>query len=656
MSVSRNDPCPCGSGQKYKRCCGQASGRNASSSSALAPSSIEVDQLVALFHAGRFADLETRASRLLEKFPKSGLVWKLLCAALQMQGKNALQALRAAAKLLPDDPETQNNLGLALQDAGEIEAAVAAYRHALKVEPNNAEVWNSLGTAQHDLGAIDDAIASYKNALKINPAYAIGHKNIGISYQERGMQEHAITSYRRALEIQPDYAEVYWNLGVTLGSLGQLDDALASHRRALEIKPDYLPAKRSFLAALLYHPEITVEELFENLTRFAEQSRPALQESVHSFRNRPDAHRKLRIGYVSSDFRYHPVARNVTPLIEGADRERFDIYLYGNVQKPDSVTARFQSTVTAWRSILNMSDKDAAAIIRNDEIDILVLLAGRFDENRPLIAEYRAAPVQVSFHDPVSSGLKSMDYLITDGNLSPRDTKEKFTERLVRLPTFYLHPPLGSKPEVSSLPARDKKYVTFGSFNNLTKVNKRVVALWAQVLHAVPESRLILKFQDAFRNQRLRQHFLDLFMGHGIDAHRIDLISVKDMGEQHMARYAEIDIALDPFPFTGSTTTFEALWMGVPVVTLMGDHMVARWSGAMLKKIGLQELIANSESEYVDIAQGLAQNLDRLEALRLGLRERVASSPLCDEKRRTRQIERAFRWMWSKWCASEQPH
>ena len=356
---------------------------------------------------------------------------------------------------------------------------------------------------------------------------------------------------------------------------------------------------------------------------------------------------------MSSDFRYHPVGRNIVPLIGCHDRSKFEIYLYGNVLRPDSVTEWFKSTADAWRSIVGVTDQAAAEMIRHDEIDILVLLAGRFDDNRPLIAAYRAAPVQVSFHDPVTSGLKAMDYLFTDHGLSPRDTKEQFTERLVHLPTFYVHPPSINKPDVGLLPAREKGYVTFGSFNNPSKVNEKVVALWARVLHAVPGSRLTMKYQNIFENESLRRRFLSLFLAHGIEAQRLDLVSASDTGEQHMARYAAIDIALDTFPFTGSTTTFEALWMGVPVITLLGDHMVARWSGAILKKLHLDELIANTEAEYVEIVQGLAQNLDHLESLRAGLRERVAKSPLCDEKRRARQIERAYRWMWAKWCAEQ---
>lgn len=646
MKPGRNAPCLCGSGRKYKHCCeGKAEPR--------IPAVADFNQLISLFNNGRYADLENRTRSLLEQYPGSGLAWKLLCASLQMQGKDALRALQKAAEFLPDDAEAQNNYGLALQDIGQHESAVASYRRALTIDPKNAEVHNNLGTALQDLGQLDAAVNSYRFALKLKPDYAEAYNNLGIAFQELRRHDDAVASYHRALEINPDYAEAHCNLGVALASLGQLDDAIACYRRALEIKPDYWEANRDFLAILLYHPEITADALFKTLTSCAARSCTPPHKIDRPFSNSREPRKKLRIGYVSSDFRYHPVGRNIVPLIGCHDRSKFEIYLYGNVLRPDSVTEWFKSTADAWRSIVGITDQAAAEMIRHDEIDILVLLAGRFDDNRPLIAAYRAAPVQVSFHDPVTSGLKAMDYLFTDHGLSPRDTKEQFTERLVHLPTFYVHPPSINKPDVGLPPARKKGHVTFGSFNNPSKVNEQVVALWVRALHAVPGSRLTIKYQNIFENESLRRRFLNLFLAHGIEASRLDLVSATatDTGEQHLARYAAIDIALDTFPFTGSTTTFEALWMGVPVITLLGDHMVARWSGAMLKKLKLDELIANSETEFVAIAQGLAQNLDHLASLRAGLRERVAKSPLCDEKRRAYQLERAFRWMWAKWCA-----
>ncbi len=620
MNMSRNDPCPCGSGLRFKKCCGKIKNEmSAVIRFASTPAPDEMEPLIALFHTGRYAELESQSHLLLKRYPDSGFAWKLLGTALGVQGKDALLALQQAAALLPDDVDAHNNLGNTLQDLGEFEGAVASYRRAIEIKP-------------------DFVSAQY---------------NLGIALSALGRADEAVESYHRALAIKPDYAEALSNLGNAQRDLGQHDSAMSYYLRALAIKPDCLDANRAYLTALLYHPNITVERLFDEHIAFAERTCAALGGFGQPTFNSRNARKKLRIAYVSSDFRNHPVGRNIRPLLERHDRCNFEVYLYGDVKRPDSMTDWFKSMADSWCSIVGISDAAAAEIIRRDEIDILVLLAGRFDDNRPLIAAYQPAPVQVSFHDPATSGLKEMSYLLVDRMLSPRDTVERFTERIVHLPTYYVHAPMERTPDVSPLPARKKGYITFASFNNPSKVNEQVVILWSRVLQAVPGSKLILKYKNTFGNAKVRQRYVELFQAQGIEAHRLELANADEAVEQHLARYAEVDIALDPFPFTGSTTTFEAVWMGVPVVTLLGDHMVARWSGSMLKKLKLDALITHSEAEYVEIAQHLAQNLDQLELLRAGLRERVAQSPLCDERGRARQIERVYRWMWAKWCAEQ---
>lgn len=656
MNVSRNAPCPCGSGKKFKLCCGKSAGKVIPRSvTVLEPTPIEFDRLIALFNSGFFSELEVQAGMLLRKFPESGLTWKLLCAALQMQGKEALGPLQKAAELLPSDAEAQHNLGLALQELGQYENAAACYRRAIRAHPGSAEFNNSLGTALQELSQLDAAVECYQKALKLKPDYAEAHNNLGVAFQVLRRLDDAVISHRAALALNPGSAAANCELGRALEGLGQRDEAIAYYERALEIEPDLLDANRLYLMSALYRPDLGNDMRFELMTRFAARMSAGLRTITREFSNERDPCRKLRIGYVSSDFRYHPVGRNILPLIGFHDLKKFDVYLYGNVLKPDTMTDWFKSAATAWRSIVGESDQDVAEMIRGDAIDVLVFLAGHFDDNRPLIAACRAAPVQVSFHDPITSGLQDMDYLLTDQGLSPRDTAEQFTERLFHLPTFYVHPLSTSMPYAGLPPVSEKGHITFGSFNNPAKVNERVVALWSRVLHAVPGSRFVIKYQDIFKNESLSSRFRDMFSANGIECNRYDLVSAADTGSQHLARYAAIDIALDTFPFTGSTTTFEALWMGVPVVTLLGDHMVARWSGAMLKKLKLDELIAQSEDEYVRIAVALAQDADRLASLRAGLRERVAKSPLCDERRRTQQIERAYRWMWAKWCAATSP-
>lgn len=605
---------------------------------------------------------------------------------LQLRSAHDQAALcyEAALKSDPGLWQARVNLGSALRALGRSEDAVSCLQAVLAIHPESAEAYGNLGTALEDLKRYDEAIDTFQQALRLRPDYGDAHFNLANTYRAKGDLDSAIFHFREAVRLSPGDAEVLNNLSSVLFDQGEIDeaidvcrhalalkpdmadahsnlanylllsglaaDALDSYEQALRLQPGLLKPARYRLGVALYLPERSPEWLFAAHRKFGDR-----YQGVHAPAGMAPAkhprHDRIRIGYVSSDFRNHPVARNISPLIEAHDRSKFEIYLYSHLEKPDELTQWFKGACHGWRSILGMTDEQASALIRQDEIDVLVLLAGRFDENRPQIAAYRAAPVQVSWHDPATSGLDEMDYLITDYQLNPRSTSEQFTERLFHIPTYYLHVPLTGAPVVAPLPAKQKGVMTFGSFNNPAKINERVVALWSEVMRAVPNSHLMLKYRAVFGLPRVREHYLKLFQAGGISEDRLIFVGESESNTQLLNRYAEIDIALDSFPFTGSTTTFEALWMGVPVITLLGDHMVARWSGAMLKKLRLDELIANNEAEYVAIAQGLAQNLDHLAALRAGLRERVAKSPLCDEKRRAYQLERAFRWMWAKWCA-----
>ena len=447
-------------------------------------------------------------------------------------------------------------------------------------------------------------------------------------------------------------SQAHKTLSTAQSAVGLIDDAIAGYRDILKREPANEHASRLLLSALLYAPG-SAASLFEEHLDFARRLGSG-KHPVPDWKAGARPGRKLRIGYVSSDLRRHPVGFNLVPLVEHHDRAAFEIYLYSSSRQRDSMTDWFKERTDAWRPIANLSDAAAAQVIVQDEVDILVLLAGRFDENRPLLATYRPAPIQVSMHDPATSGLTEMDYLIADRGLVPRRAREQFTERVACLPTFYVHPPVREAPLHAGPPCARDGRVTFGSFNNPAKINEGVVALWAQVLNAVSGSRLLLKYFNTFVAPGVRSRYSGLFRKHGIDDDRLILVDKpRDARKHHLDRYSQIDIALDTFPFTGSTTTFEALSMGIPVVTLEGDRMVGRWSAAMLRKVGLSRLIARSEVEYVEIARQLASNPDALARLRGELPERLARSPLCAEQARARQLERLYRCMWARRLAQQ---
>jgi predicted O-linked N-acetylglucosamine transferase (SPINDLY family) len=392
--------------------------------------------------------------------------------------------------------------------------------------------------------------------------------------------------------------------------------------------------------------------VFAEHRRFDASLTSAHDAAPPAFANTRDADRKLRVGWLSADMREHPVMKNLVPLLAHRDRGSFDDFFYAEPALANDIQALLRRGAAGWCPTAGLSDAQVAERIRADGIDILMLLAGHFDRNRPQVAAFRAAPVQVSIFDPATSGLAAMDYLAVDAAMAPVPRRERFTERPLRLPNIYLHPRPADAPEPGPPPLLASGRVTFGCFNNPAKLNDHVLALWARVLAEVPDSRLVLRYFNQFQSPVLRRRVDGIMARHGVDASRIDMGGADTPAAGHLQHYAAIDVALDPFPFTGSTTTFEALWMGVPVVSLVGQTVVARWTYAMLRQVELGDLAAATPDGYVAIAARLAADRDRLVLLRRELRATVAASMLCDARRTTRHLERAQRAMWRKWCSS----
>jgi predicted O-linked N-acetylglucosamine transferase (SPINDLY family) len=363
--------------------------------------------------------------------------------------------------------------------------------------------------------------------------------------------------------------------------------------------------------------------------------------------------RRLRIGYVSPDFRAHSVASFLEPVLARHDTDNFDVVCYAQVAHPDRTTERLRQLAGHWRDTCAQSDEQVANMIRQDRIDILVDLAGHTRNNRLTVFTHRPAPIQLTYLGyPNTTGLPQIDYRLTDALADPPEADALHTERLVRLPRGFLcYSAPQDAPAVSPLPATAVGHITFGSLNNLAKVNEQVVELWARVLHAVPGAQLLLKGK-ALCDQATAGRFVEMFARHRIPADRLRLASWAATRAQHLTTYAQVDIALDPFPYNGTTTTCEALWMGVPVVALAGDRHAARVGVSILTHVGLREFIATTPDDYVRTAAGLAADRARLVALRASLRRRMADSPLCDGAAFTRDIEATYRAMWETWCGS----
>ena len=656
----------------------------------VAPTTAECDQLVALFKAGHLAELENGARSLLERYPDSGFAWKALGASLQMQGKNALSSLQKAVQFSPNDADAQNNLGNALKNLGQLDKAIASYHRALEIEPTYAMAHYNLGCALQDLGQLDDAvascqralalkpdyaeahislgnllqslgqldgaIASFRRALEIKPDFSVAHNSLGNALRGTGQLDDAVASYRHAIMIKPDFADAHNNLGNALRDLGQLDDAVASCRRALEAKPDSSEAYSNLLFGYNLLPNPLPASMLAEAQRYGEMvARHVRPYEVWS--NIPELGKCLRVGFVSGDLRAHPVGYFLESMLTALSAHaagRLEFFAYPNHPCTDTVTGQIKARCRGWYSAVGLSDETLAQRIHDDEIDILIDLSGHTAHNRLPVFAWKPAPIQATWLGYLATtGVAAMDYLIADPWTLPETEDIHFTEKIWRLPETYLYfTPPDVDEQVSQLPALTNGYITFGCFNNLAKMNNDVVALWARVLASVPNSRLFLKAKQ-LEAVSVQQSIIERFAVHGIGADRLILKGpVHRAG--YLAPYQQVDIALDPFPYTGTTTSVEGLWMGVPMLTLAGKSFLSRQGVGLLMNAGLPEWVATDADDYVARAISHAGDLQRLAALRNGLRQQMLASPIFDAPRFARHFEAALRGMWTQWCNQQQ--
>ncbi|HEY0847256.1 MAG TPA: tetratricopeptide repeat protein [Noviherbaspirillum sp.] len=581
-----------------------------------------------------------------------------LAAVLRARGRleEAAAGFSRALALQPDYAELHANLAATLRDIGRLDDAAAGYRRALALKPDYPELHANLAAVLRDLGQLDEAAAAYRRAVEINPDFAEAHGNLGFVLREQGKFGEAEQSCRRALEIRPDYAKGYINLGATLQQRGKLDAAVACYRKALEVNPDLIEAHHPLLLNLNYLPDQSAAALLEQARQFGAAATRRAQ-AFTAWPNSPEVDRCLRVGFVSGDLRNHPVGYFIESVMKALAEQaagRLECIVYATHLSGDAVTERIRSCCSAWISAVGLSDKALAQRIHEDRIDILIDLAGHSDHNRLPMFAWKPAPVQASWLGYfATTGLSEIDYLIADPWTLPATDEAHFTETVWRLPeTRLCFTPPAESVAVAPLPALANGYLTFGCFNNLAKMNDAVVALWSRVLQAVPGSRLLLKAPQLI-DEETKRSVAARFSGHGIGEDRLQMEGPSPRAA-YLAAYGRIDIALDPFPFTGGTTSMESLWMGVPVLTLAGDRFISRQGVGLLMNAGLPDWVAADPEDYVARAVQHAADLTRLGELRQGLRQHVLHSPVFDATRFATHFEAALRGMWTRWCDRRQ--
>jgi protein O-GlcNAc transferase len=573
-----------------------------------------------------------------------------LGSALHDQGKleEAVDCYRRALRLKPDLADAHNNLGSTLQDQGKLEEAVDCHRRTLQLKPDFADAHNNLGNALRDQGKLAEAVDCFHRALQQKPDYAVAHNNLGNALRDQGKLEEAVDCHRRALRLKPDYAVAINNLGNALWDQGKLEEAVDCHRRALQLKPESATIHDRLVFTLHYHPDYDSAALYQEARRWNDQHAEPLAKFRRPHENTVDPERRLRIGYVSPDFRNHPVAHCLAPLFSNHDHRRLEIFCYSEVARPDQVTERLRAYADVWRVTVRLTDEQMAEMVRADQIDILVDLALHTANNRLLVFARKPAPVQISWLGYAgTTGVSTIDYRLTDPYLDPPgETDSCYSEASIRLPdTFWCYDPLDDQPVVNDLPALASDSFNFGCLNDFRKVNDGVLMLWAKVLRAVPGARLLLYAPRG----RARDHVLAILGQHGIAELRVEFID-RQPRQRYLQMYNRIDLGLDLLPFNGGVTSLNAFWMGVPIVTLIGKTVVGRAGWSQLCNLGLPELAARTPEEYVGIAVRLAGDLPRLRELRATLRNRMQASPLMDGKRFAGHMEQAYRQMWRKWC------
>ena len=602
--------------------------------------------------AGRLGDAEAICREILVVEPRHANALHLLAMIAGQAGRHEVAAglLRQVIALEPGSAEAHSNLGVALKEMGRLDEAIAAGRQAIALKPDHPQAHCNLGSALGENGQMEEAIAASRQALALRPNYPKAHCNLAAALRAVGQLDAAAAAIRELIAIQPQLPEAYNYLGSILKDLGQLDEAIRAYRQALALQPDYSEAHGNLVYTLHFHPGYAARAIAEELRCWNRQHAEPLRKFIPAHDNDRTPGRRLRIGYVSPDFREHCQSLFTIPLLSHHDHHHFEIICYGSVSRSDGVTLRIHDLVDAWHNPVGLSDEQLATKIREDQIDILVDLTMHMGRNRGLLFARKPAPIQVCWLAyPGSTGLTAIDYRLSDPFLDPPGTDESiYSEKTVHLPhTFWCYDPLdGRDISVNALPAPANGFVTFGCLNNFCKVNDSVLRLWAGVLRAVASSRLLLLAPEG----SCRVRTIALLGQEGIAAERIEFVAQQPR-RKYLELYHRIDLGLDTFPYNGHTTSLDSFWMGVPVVTLVGQTIVGRAGLSQLMNLQLPDLSASGPEQFVRIAAELARDLPRLSELRRTLRSRLEASPLMDAPRFARDIEAAYREMWRKWCA-----
>ncbi|MEQ1826456.1 MAG: tetratricopeptide repeat protein [Pirellula sp.] len=588
--------------------------------------------------------------RAVELMPQSAQAMYGLAVSNHLRGNfnEAIACYQKAIQLAPSLEDAHLNLGNVLAEMGRSSDAIECLEQARARFPNSCPLLNNLGHLLRTHGRTSEAVKCLQHAIGIQPdAYAFN--NLGIALNDLGKLDDAVDAFRESLKLMPDFAGARSNLGNVLKDQGLLDEAIEEYRSALRIEPRWMEVHSNLLCTLNPHAGWTPEQILGEHRAWDEIHAKPLRKQTLPHTNDLRTDRPLRIGYVTPDLKGAPVGRFMRPVYRAHHRDEFLIYTYSSVKNADAITEACREHSTVWRNVLGVSDGQLAEIIRQDKIDILIDLTMHMIDHRLLVFARKPAPVQATYLAyGGTTGLSTMDFRITDRLLDPPEQNDfGYVEQSIRLPgCYWCYEPVDGMPEVRHRPSGGTGQVTFGCLNNFCKVTQPALDAWSQILARVPKSRLLLHAQPGSHRRRV----LNYFAMQGIAENRIEFAPALP-GDLYFVQYHRIDIALDTFPFCGGTTTCDALWMGVPVVSLSGARAVNRSGLSLLTHIGLEELVVHRKEDYVQLAVELASNFERLSRLSASMRDRMQQSTLMDAEGFARGLESTFRSMWTQTVA-----
>ena len=557
----------------------------------------------------------------------------------------AYSVLRTVLDREPGNADAAFNVGNSLRGLGRSREAVAHFRLAADQHPGFADALNNMGNALKELGDFRGAMAAFEEALRARPDHIAALNNAGCLLRTLGRTDESEDMLRRGLAVDPRHPALHDNLGNVLKDAGELDEAIECFRRSLDLDPRN-PATHGNLAYALCFQSPAPEPVRAEYERWSARFAAPVRRLAPYERRDLSPNRRLNVGYVSADFRDHCQTLFTLPLLSRHDHAGFRIVCYSSVERPDAYTERISAHADTWREVRALDDDALSRVIRDDGIDVLVDLTMHMSNGRPLVFARKPAPVQIAWLAyPGTTGMEAIDYRLSDARLDPEGFEDHYTEHTLRLPdSFWCYDPLTEALPVGALPALERDHLTLGCLNNPCKLTDRTLSLWSGVMHALPTARLLLMVPEG----RHRRHLLGRLAARDIGSERVDFVAFRPRAD-YLRTYPLIDFALDTFPYNGHTTSLDALWMGVPTLTRVGETCVGRGGLSQLHQLGLTELAAYTDREFVDIAVALGNDLPRLSSLRTSLRARLESSPLMDGARFARHIEAAYRTAWIRY-------